>query len=75
MKKELRFRKDNSFKIVQFTDIHWQNGLPIDQQSGDLMESIAQAESPDLIVLTGDMLSGGACDDAVKSPTANYRDY
>lgn len=67
MKNRLSFNEDRRFKIVQFTDIHWQNGEPIDQQSGDLMDSIAQAESPDLIVLTGDMLSGGACNDAVKS--------
>lgn len=67
MRNRLMFNDDKRFKIVQFTDIHWQNGQPIDQQSGDLMDSIAQAESPDLIVLTGDMLSGGACNDAVKS--------
>ena len=28
------------------------------------MTQIAAAESPDLIVLTGDILSGGGCDDA-----------
>lgn len=67
MKKELRFRKDNGFKIVQFTDIHWQNGEPPDQQSAALMKSITKAEMPDLIVLTGDILSGGGCDDAIKS--------
>ena len=67
MKKELRFREDGSFKIVQFTDIHWQNGEEVDQKSAELMVSIAQAEAPDLIVLTGDILSGGGCDDAIKS--------
>ncbi|MDE0317022.1 MAG: metallophosphoesterase family protein [Candidatus Poribacteria bacterium] len=67
MKNELKFREDGCFKIVQFTDIHWQNGEPVDQQSAALMESVAQAEAPDLIVLTGDILSGGGCDDAAES--------
>ena len=31
------------------------------------MEKIAHAESPDLIVLTGDILSGGGCNDALES--------
>ncbi len=67
MKNELRFREDKSFKIIQFTDIHWQNGDSTDQKSAVLMESITKAEAPDLIVLTGDILSGGGCDDAAES--------
>ena len=67
MKNGLRFREDSKFKIVQFTDIHWHNGEPTDQKSAALMESIAQAEAPDLIVLTGDILSGGGCNDAIES--------
>ena len=67
MKIELKFREDKTFKIVQFTDIHWQNGVSADQQSAALMENISQAEKPNLIVLTGDILSGGSCEDAIKS--------
>ena len=67
MKNILRFRSDQRFKIVQFTDIHWQNGEAPDQQSAKLMTQIAKAESPDLIVLTGDILSGGGCEDAADS--------
>ena len=67
MKNTLKFRSDQRFKIVQFTDIHWENGEPPDQQSAALMTQIAAAESPDLIVLTGDILSGGGCDDAADS--------
>ena len=67
MKFELKFREDSCFKIVQFTDIHWHNGEPADQKSAVLMESVARAESPDLIVLTGDILSGGGCDNAIES--------
>ena len=67
MKNELKFREDGCFKIVQFTDIHWHNGEPADQKSAALMKSVSLAESPDLIVLTGDILSGGGCNDAIKS--------
>ena len=67
VKNPLTFHSDRRFKIVQFTDIHWQNGEEPDQQSADLMVRIAKAESPDLIVLTGDILSGGGCDDAADS--------
>ncbi len=67
MKNILRFRSDRCFKIVQFTDIHWHNGEAPDQQSAKLMTQIAKAESPDLIVLTGDILSGGGCEDAADS--------
>ncbi len=67
MKTELKFDENGSFKIVQFTDIHWQNGEDPDQKSAALMESIIGAEVPDLIVLTGDILSGGGCHDAAES--------
>ena len=67
MDKKLKFNQDGLFKIVQYTDIHWQNGESVDQKSAELMESIARAEKPDLIVLTGDILSGGGCDDASES--------
>ena len=67
MENILRFRSDQPFKIVQFTDIHWHNGETPDQQSAKLMTRIAKTESPDLIVLTGDILAGGGCDDAADS--------
>ncbi len=67
MKNVLKFQENKRFKIIQFTDIHWQNGDPADQKSAALMESITKAVAPDLIVLTGDILSGGGCDDAIES--------
>ncbi|WP_027086965.1 metallophosphoesterase family protein [Cohnella panacarvi] len=52
----LKFRQDGTFKIVQFTDIHWQNGDAEDMQSKDLMNEILAIEAPDLTVFTGDMI-------------------
>lgn len=67
MSKKLKFRGDGSFVIVQFTDIHWQNGNKLDQKSRVLMENIIQAEQPDLIVYTGDVIAGGGCEDPGRS--------
>ena len=67
VKNTLRFREDGSFKIVQFTDIHWHNGEPADRRAAALMEQITTAVQPDLVVLTGDILSGGGCWDASES--------
>lgn len=63
----LQFRKDGSFTIAQFTDIHWHNGEERDQQSRMLMESVLEIEKPDLVVLTGDVLAGDGCHDPAES--------
>ncbi|MWC29440.1 metallophosphoesterase family protein [Paenibacillus sp. MMS18-CY102] len=52
----LRFRPDGSFRIVQFTDLHWQNDEVNDARSRVLMDQIIVEEQPDLIVFTGDMI-------------------
>lgn len=66
---QLNFREDGTFVIVQFTDIHWRNGTEPDQSSRVLMESVLDAEQPDLIVYTGDVIAGKGCDD----PAESYR--
>lgn len=67
IEKVLKFRSNRCFKVVQFTDIHWHNGEAPDQQSAALITRVTEAESPDLVVLTGDILAGGGCDDAAES--------
>ncbi|EFM08643.1 metallophosphoesterase [Paenibacillus curdlanolyticus YK9] len=52
----LQFRPDGSFRIVQFTDLHWQNHSTDDPQTRDLMNQIIEQEQPDLVVFTGDMI-------------------
>lgn len=60
MNKELNFRADGTFKIVQFTDLHWENDCQDDIDRNlktiILMESIIKEEKPDLIVITGDLV-------------------
>ncbi len=63
----LRFRNDDTFTIVQFTDLHWQNGELEDQRTRALMERILDAERPDLVALTGDVIYGSECADPARS--------
>ena len=53
----LRFTKDDKFKIVQFTDIHFQNESIKSEKSLQMMAHILDLEKPDLVVLTGDIIT------------------
>jgi len=70
MNKSLTFRPNGTFKIVQFTDLHWQNGDKTDMRTKALMERILSEEQPDLIVFTGDVIESMRC----KNPLQSYRD-
>lgn len=67
MSKRLSFRPDGIFTIVQFTDVHWQNGEPEDLKSQELMKRVLEAERPDLVVFTGDQIRGEYCQDPFES--------
>lgn len=60
----LRFRPDGSFKIVQFADLHFGEGEDVnwgpeqDSKSTSVMKSVILAESPDLVIFSGDQLTG-----------------
>ena len=69
MSHSLRFRPDGTFKIAQFTDTHIHNGEPKDQQTQALISQVLDAEQPDLVVLTGDVISGKG----VRDPAAAWR--
>lgn len=59
MSARLSFRQDGSFKIVQFTDLHWMDGRTEDLQTRALMEAVLDAEQPDFVVFTGDVIYTG----------------
>ncbi|MEN8123321.1 MAG: metallophosphoesterase family protein [Bacteroidota bacterium] len=55
---KLQFNRDKTFKIVQFTDTHFYIG---GERSSGVLENIKvvmEAENPDLVVLTGDIVTG-----------------
>ncbi|HOJ10749.1 MAG TPA: metallophosphoesterase family protein [Clostridiales bacterium] len=62
-KYSLEFRKDETFKVIQFADLHWESlGEElddIDQKTLGIMEKLIGIEEPDLIVLTGDIMTSG----------------
>ncbi|KAF9277112.1 purple acid phosphatase [Mortierella alpina] len=72
----LRFKRDGSFKIVQFADIHMATGPHSCHQApesmsctGDIntlemMERMLDAERPDLVVFSGDNVDGITSNDA-----------
>ncbi len=69
----LKFRQDGSFTIVQFTDLHFGDGMDgadeVNGKTAALMQRVIDAEQPDLIVLTGDMIWANGVED----PKAAYR--
>jgi len=52
----LRFNEEGKFKIVQFTDIHFQINSPGSDSALRIMETVINKENPDLIALTGDVV-------------------
>jgi predicted MPP superfamily phosphohydrolase len=57
---QLKFDRGGRFKIVQFTDLHLHEGGDKDRQTLALIGEILDLEKPQLVVLTGDVLSGAA---------------
>lgn len=54
----LTFNQNGTFKIAQFTDIHLVPDAPESQPSLKLIQFILDAEKPDLVVFTGDIVTG-----------------
>lgn len=54
--KKLNFNKDKKFKIIQFTDIHYKPGNESSIAALALLGEAIDAEKPDLVVITGDLI-------------------
>src|SRR2546429_2843551 len=67
MPNPLRFRSDGTFTIAQITDLHWTIGGEADQRTNELTALVLDAERPDLVVLTGDIIDGKGCPDPAES--------
>ena len=61
-KTELVFGEDGKFKIVQFTDIHMRSRDPKSMRAIEAMNNVLDAEKPDLVVFTGDIVWGKPAD-------------
>ncbi|WP_430974637.1 metallophosphoesterase family protein [Sunxiuqinia rutila] len=54
----LQFNTDQTFKIVQFTDMHIKAKDPASKAAFETMDKILDQEKPDLVVYTGDIVTG-----------------
>jgi predicted MPP superfamily phosphohydrolase len=69
--RQLKFKSDKSFKIVQFTDT--QDDQNIDPRTVNLIEAVCDVQQPDLVVFTGDnVTSGPRTVDDVKRAIDNF---
>lgn len=57
-KHELKFNSDKKFKIVQFTDVHFKPDVPESEAALTAINKVLDSEKPDLVVLTGDIVTG-----------------
>ncbi|MGM9803298.1 MAG: PA14 domain-containing protein [Muribaculaceae bacterium] len=56
--KRMAFDSNKQFKIAQFTDIHWcDDSTTLCQRTLATMQAVINAERPDLILLTGDIVT------------------
>lgn len=54
---QLKFNNEKTFKIAQFTDIHWDNKSENCYKTIETIEYVLQVEKPDLAILTGDIVT------------------
>ena len=54
----LQFNSSKNFKIVQFTDTHFYKGGKRSQEVLDNIKAVLEAEQADLVILTGDIVTG-----------------
>jgi hypothetical protein len=59
-KDPLRFNPNGKFKIVQFTDMHFGEDVVSDNKTMKQQRDILEWEKPDLVVVTGDSVTGCA---------------
>ena len=63
----LNFRKDKTFKIAQFSDIHWDNNSENCPKTIAVVKSVLKTEKPDLAVLTGDIVTAAPVEEGWKA--------
>lgn len=62
----LKFGEDKKFKIVQFTDVHWIADSIASEEAGERMNEVLDAEKPDLVIYTGDVIFGRPADKGMR---------
>ncbi len=63
----LRFNADKKFKIVQFTDVHFIYGNPKSDIALERINEVLDAEKPDLVLFTGDVIYGKPAEQGMRT--------
>lgn len=63
----LKFNKNGKFKIVQFTDVHFIKGNPKSDISIERISEVLDAEKPDLVLFTGDVIYGQPAEESMRT--------
>lgn len=63
----LKFNADKKFKIVQFTDVHFIHGNPKSDISLERIKEVVDAEKPDLVIFTGDVIYGKPAEKSLRT--------
>jgi hypothetical protein len=53
---QLKYRADGTFKIAQFTDMHFIDGSPNSAKTEATIKYVLETEEPDVAILTGDQV-------------------
>lgn len=53
----LRFRPDGTFRVAQFTDLHWDDKSPNCAKTVATIQAVLAQEKPDVAILTGDVVT------------------
>jgi predicted MPP superfamily phosphohydrolase len=54
----LRVNSDGTFKIMQLTDLHFGENNDLNAKTATMIKDLVKKEEPDLIAITGDLVSG-----------------
>jgi len=69
----LKFNANGKFKIVQFTDVHWVPSKSQSEVAAERMAEVLDAEKPDLVIFTGDVVYGSPAKEALDKAFAPVR--
>lgn len=69
----LKFNEDGKLKIVQFTDIHYKYGKSGSKKAIENMNAVLDAEQPDFVMITGDLVYAKPVDKALEELTEPIR--
>lgn len=67
-KSSLKFNAKGEFKLVQFTDVHYKPERAAESKAAlDCIAQVVDAEKPDLVLFTGDVIYGGPAAEAMRT--------